>query len=356
MKLLIITQKVDLEDDLLGFFNGWIKEFAKNFERVFVITLAKGEYDLPGNVEIFSLGKEKGTVKLIQALKFFKLLVRYTRRCDGVFAHMSPLFALSAWPFTKIFRKKLVFWYLHRSSSFKAQLAARLSDFVATASKESLRIRGRNIIEVGHGINSDLFKTERNLAPGKPTNIISVGRISPIKGFETLIKAIKIVLETKIGVNLKIIGRPVMRGDEDYLLKLKKMTSDLNLDGSIQFKGFAPYKIMPAVYREADLSVNLAPKGGIDKVVLESMASGLLVLTSNDAFKKYFGKYNSILLFEHGNSVDLAEKIKHLISLPPEEKQKISQFLVQSVKEHHSLQETIGRLSDLIKTAHVQFF
>ena len=106
---------------------------------------------------------------------------------------------------------------------------------------------------------------------------------------------------------------------------------------------------MPEIYKEADISINLTPTGGIDKAVLESMASGLLVLTSNEVFKKYFGVYNSQLIFEHNNSTDLADKIKHLISLSPEEKNKISQFLIESVKEHHSLGATIMRLSNLIK-------
>ena len=59
MKILICTQKVDLNDDILGFFHSWIAEFAKQCEKVTVICLYKGEYDLPGNVKVLSLGKEK---------------------------------------------------------------------------------------------------------------------------------------------------------------------------------------------------------------------------------------------------------------------------------------------------------
>ena len=46
MKLLIITQKVDINDDNLGFFHDWIKEFARQVENVIVICLQKGEYKL----------------------------------------------------------------------------------------------------------------------------------------------------------------------------------------------------------------------------------------------------------------------------------------------------------------------
>ena len=39
MKILIITQKVDQNDDVLGFFHGWIAEFAKHCEQVTVYFL-----------------------------------------------------------------------------------------------------------------------------------------------------------------------------------------------------------------------------------------------------------------------------------------------------------------------------
>ena len=59
MKLLIITQKIDKNDDLLGIYHKWVKKIAAKCESVRVICLYKGEYDLPDNVKVFSLGKEK---------------------------------------------------------------------------------------------------------------------------------------------------------------------------------------------------------------------------------------------------------------------------------------------------------
>ena len=104
-RLLIITQRVDENDDLLGFFASWIREFASHYHRVTVITLAKGEYSLPGNVRILSLGKEAHASKSTQALRFIRMLWNEVRAHDAVFAHMSPIFAIAAWPFTKIWRK-----------------------------------------------------------------------------------------------------------------------------------------------------------------------------------------------------------------------------------------------------------
>jgi len=64
MRLLIITQKVDKNDPILGFFHRWIEEFAKYCQSIIVICLQKGEYNLPKNIKILSLGKEKGKSKI----------------------------------------------------------------------------------------------------------------------------------------------------------------------------------------------------------------------------------------------------------------------------------------------------
>jgi len=59
MNLLVINEKLDIDDTTLAPFHGWVAEFAKHCERVTVISLGVGRYELPGNVKVFSLGKEK---------------------------------------------------------------------------------------------------------------------------------------------------------------------------------------------------------------------------------------------------------------------------------------------------------
>ena len=44
-KLLIFTQKADINDPVLGFFHKWIEEFSKNFESIIVVCLEKGEFN-----------------------------------------------------------------------------------------------------------------------------------------------------------------------------------------------------------------------------------------------------------------------------------------------------------------------
>ncbi len=349
--IIIITQKVDENDDLLGSFIGWLGEFAKYFDRVRVITLAQGKHHLPANVSVHSLGKEVGRSKLFQFFKLYYLLIKYVPTSAGVFAHMSPIFAIAAAPVAGIFGKKLILWYLHRNLTFKLKLASLLSDNVVTASKESLDLRNNRILELGHGIDVDFFRAPRSWVgeSAKPFNILSVGRISPIKDYETLIQAAGVLKKQGLDFKIRIVGRPVMKNDFGYFESLKQLVSKQNLADKIEFSGRLPYRKMPEIYKDADLVVNLAPKGGIDKAVLEAMAAGALVLTSNWAFRRYFRQYAYRLVFEHKNQRDLVEKITALNALSPAEKHQISDFLVAAVAKAHSLEILINNITRLYK-------
>src|SRR5581483_12297211 len=89
MKLLILTQKVDKNDPVLGFFHGWLREFANHFEFITVIALGVGEYELPQNVRVLSLGKESGVSKLKYLSRFYKYIWQERKNYEKVFVHMN---------------------------------------------------------------------------------------------------------------------------------------------------------------------------------------------------------------------------------------------------------------------------
>lgn len=343
--LLIITQKVDTEDDLLGFFVDWVRGFSKRFDKVFVITLAKGNYNLPPNVLVYSLGKEGHNSKIARAFNFYKYLFQLTPKSVGIFAHMSPIFVIASWPTALIYRKRIILWYLHRSVTMRLRIAEKLCYKIATAARESLRLKSEKIVEIGHGINIDKFKTERNWENNK-LRILSVGRISRIKNYDTLLRAAKILKDKAINFNIKIIGQPIMGPDFCYFEFLKSLKEKLDLRDSVEFLGFIPYGKMPDYYKNSDIVVGLTPDGGIDKTILEGMASGCIALTSNSVNRKYFGPYANKLIFAYHDSADLAQKIEALNYMPAEKKD-ISQFLLKSVYNHHNLETLINRLTEL---------
>ena len=344
--LIIIAQKIDSNDDHRGFFIDWVKEFSQQFEKVSVITVAEGIYDLPQNVRVYSLGKEKGASKVLQAFRFYRYLFRLAPSSDGIFAHSSPIFVVAAWPIAALLRKKIVLWYLHRSVTFKLKLAEMLCYKIVTATAGSLGLKSSKIVETGHGISVAQFKTERTWVDHS-LKILSVGRITKIKNYETLLHAARILKDKGLLFPIKIIGQPVIVADVEYKKSLMLLREELDIADVIEFIGLVPYYELPRYYREADVVVGLTPHGGIDKALLEGMAAGCLIVTSNDVNKKYFGSYSDQLVFAHGDSSGLAQKLIALFQKPGEDKKAISNFMVQSVSEHHNLHTLVKRIKNL---------
>ncbi len=352
MKLLIITQVLDRDDPVFGFFHQWVEKLAQQFDKVSVIALAEGSYDLPSNVSVYSLGKEKGSPKIFRALKFYRLLFTLVPESSGILAHMSPVFAVASWPVAALYKKRIILWYLHRSVTMRLKLAEMLCYKIATASKESLQLKSTKIAELGHGIDADHFKTNRSVADWhKPLRIISVGRISRIKNYETLIRAVRTLREKGFNFDVNIVGSTVTSDDLGYLKFLKALVSQLGLEDMVHFTGRVPYSSVARYYKEADIMVNLTPRGGLDKAVLEAMASGCVIFTSNPVFAKDLGDYSAELIFEHGNSGDLAAKMTEFFSWIPEMKSQASIFMERSVREHHDLGNFIMKLSGLFSGA-----
>src|SRR5712664_1476031 len=139
--LLIITQKVDKNDDVLGFFHRWLEEFGKHLTPVEVICLFEGEHDFISddqgdrkiqrykNVTVHSLGKERGNSKASQLWRFWKLAWQL-RDVDRVFVHMNPIYVILGGWLWRLTGKKLYLWYNHPTGTLIARLAVMLATSV----------------------------------------------------------------------------------------------------------------------------------------------------------------------------------------------------------------------------------
>lgn len=342
MKLLIITQKVNINDDNLGFFHRWLEKLAGKTEKLSVACLSLGEYHLPPNVTVYSLGKEKGYSKIRQFIRLQKFLLKNLPKTDGVFVHMCPIYVVLSWPLAKIFRKKMILWFLHRNVSWKLKLAEKCVVKILTASEETCRLKNRKKIELtGHGIDTEFFRPGDSVKAGKVFKILFVGRISPIKNLDTLIESIDILANQKNikDIEVKIIGSPLENYEKEYFEKLKRSIEEKKLTEYIEFLGGKPQREIVKFYQESDLLVNLSPTGGIDKTVLEAMACSISVLVSNQAFRKIFPEeWQNALIFREKNADDLVEKIINL----KENKKDIN--LRETVVKYHNLDNLTDKI------------
>lgn len=350
MKLLIVTQKVDLDDENLGFFHSWLLELAKHFEEITVLALRVGETDLPANVKVWSFGRDRRIKnnlagfwqRMRRIYNFWELFSLHYSFSEAVFFHMIPEFVLAAAPFL-IFKKKFIcLWYTHKSVTHKLHLAEKFVDFIFTASELSFRLPSKKVVYTGHAVDTELFKTSASAGRNKLLKLVTVGRVSPVKDYDTMVRACSILKrDSAIDFVFSIVGGPIMAGDDKYLDSLKELVVKLDLEKEIKFMGPRPYRQIPSIYAEQDLFLSMSATGSIDKSVLEAMASGLSVITANEAFRdilppKYF--------LDKRSPEALAAKIKELSQdIRPNE------YLRDLVIKHHSLSRTLQKISEIIR-------
>jgi len=343
MKVLILTQKVDVNDAVLGFFHRWLIEFSKHCDHIIVICLEKGSYDLPNNIEVLSLGKEKGVSRFGYIRNFFTYVWGRRKEYNTVFVHMNPIYVVLAGWLWKLLGKRIVMWYTHRQVDLKLRIAEKFAYVIFSASKYSFRLETKKLQIIGHGIDLDKF-TCTNEKQKSIFRIVSVGRITKIKNCDTLLRAgllVKNALDNP--VEIVFVGAPVTDEDKEYFKELKKLVAELKLEENVIFVGsVSNNKVLP-YYCNASVSTNMTPTGGIDKSVLESMASQTPAIVSNEAFREYFAQYADDLIFIFKDYKDLAQKLIRIHDRG--DIGKIRLFLKQQTDDNFSVANVVARIA-----------
>jgi len=343
MKLLIITQKVDNQDDVLGFMHRWIEQFAAQCEQVTVICLFEGRHALPANVRVFSLGKEKGASRLEYLVRFFGIIWRERAAYDAVFVHMNQIYVLLGGLLWRALGKRVALWYAHGHVSASLRIAEKIVSVVFTPTKTSFRLPSLKARVLGHGIDTDYFCPAPDRAH-EGFRIIVVGRISPIKDYETLIFAIEKLRISNEDLSLEIIGGAGLPEQEKYLERLKKMVEEKKLGDVIKFVGPCANNDIVSRLQGADLFVSTSNTGSLDKAVLEAMSCGIPTLACNEALVEVLGPYASQLMFGKKDSEDLAEKILFFKKIDYLERLKLGIELRDIVINKHNLSNLIRKV------------
>ncbi len=362
LSILMITPAVDETRDIVGFIPSWVRELSKRVNKLYVLTPSYNKKTLlPENVSIYDygLGREWNRLsiisRLIHAIRwriyFNRIMLRVVPKADVVFCHMYPDFTLRAAPYAKVFRKPLITWYTHGHVSRRLRIAHFLTNKIVTASEESFRIKSHKVIVTGHGIDTERFKPAENLAGKKKnkTTILSVGRISPRKNLETLIKAADILVHEKgmKGLEFVIVGGVPLAPQEEYFEKLKKMANGLELNNHVKFVGAVPYSSVVDYYQQCDLFVTGSQTGSIDKTVLEAMACEKPVIACNEAFKDIFGVYSKILLFNKEDPLDMVNRIIRVLKMDEDQRSEMCHNLREIVETRHAVDSLSNKLVDV---------
>lgn len=338
-KLLIFVNKFDENDDLLGFFVGWVKELTRHLDRIIVVTQHVGKYEQWPGLKVIPIDKSQTPNPAKRALKFISLLFRLRADYDGALVIMAPAWAIIASSVTKIFGKKLYLWYAVWRGSWKLRLAEKLVDKIFCSVPEAFPFKTSKLTSIGQGIDTDFFKPDE--IRREVNKILILGRISPIKRVDVLLKSIselkKYQSELYDKIDIEIAGGSGNSGDEKYIIFLKKLSEELGISKKIKWSGRIPHSRTAIIFQEADIVVNMTPTGSFDKTMLEAMSSGAIVLSSNRAWLKFFDdELARLLLFHQDDPHDLAQKLAGVLSLDGTIKLEFSHRLRNIIINHHS--------------------
>lgn len=283
MKLLIVTQALDKQDPVLGFFHAWVLEFAKHTEQLTVFALRVGEYDLPAHVTVVSL-RVGGKNRLRTILIFIREL--YARRAsyEKVFVHMNTEYVLLGGLLWRLLGKRVVLWYTHKHVGLRLRIASLLVHRILTASPESLRLRSKKVLVMGHGIAMPEASSKTAL-PDSVMRIVTVGRVAPAKRVRELIRACGVLHAKNVPFTTSIVGVPATAMDEEYAQELTQELAQAPYKEQVRFTGAVRHEDLPQVLAKADVFVNLSLTGSLDKAVLEALIMRVPVVSTNEAFE-----------------------------------------------------------------------
>lgn len=351
MRLLLLTQAVDLDDPVLGFVHGWIAEFSKRFEHIHVVCLKEGRHELPKNVTVHSLGKcaqggpasgwETGTVRLKYISRFFRFAWTLRHEYDAVFVHMNQEYVLLGGWLWRLLRKKVYLWRNHWAGSWLTDVAALFCTKLFCTSRHSYTAKFAHTKLMPVGVDTSVFTSMHK--ERQAGSMLSIGRIAPSKRLEVLLEALGQLKGEGVSMTADIYGDALER-DSDYLARLKTQVGTLGLEGLVRFHPAVPNAKTPALYSSHELFYNGSKSGMYDKTIVEAAACGALPIAASEDFAKEADKR----LAFNGTSQSLVFVIRNALALSDSDKGQVRKNLEEFV-EGHSLHALGIRLADEIR-------
>jgi glycosyltransferase involved in cell wall biosynthesis len=345
MRLLLITPKVDPADDLFGHVNGWATALANRLERLYVVALWPGRPALPANARFATLGKapdEGGAGSIAGRAQWLVRLQRIVARLclrgevDAVLAHMGPVFAVAAAPIARLAGRPTFLWYAHGHVSPMLRLAHALVDGVGTSTPEGFRIASDKVTITGQGIDLERFRPPTE--PPARDHLLSVGRFSPVKGYETILKALsRPALAARADLDVTLLGGVHSESEAHYLDSLKACARQRGLEQRVRFVEGMPHAEIVPTYQQATLFASASRTGSLDKAVLEAVACGLPPLVCNPAFADLFGAHWPSLSFPPDEADALAVRLADWLGRSPAERRALAGELRVGIARCHSV-------------------
>lgn len=346
-RLLLFNLRTDADDHILGFTTTWINALADHYTALDVLTMHQGRLAIAPNVQVYSVGREKGYSEIRRVWEFYRLLgtLLQNHRYQACFAHMMPLFAAMGGPLLSLYGVPTTLWYTHRQANRTVAAGLRMSRRVVTAVPSSFPFESPKVRPLGHGVDTDFYTPAPT--PSQRPIIVQVARLTAIKHQHILLQAIAHIPDAQV----VLVGDIPDGYDDGYKRDLIALIHDLKLAERVTLAGAQTPIQVRDWYHQASIAINLSPPGLFDKAALESMAAGVPTIVSNAAFEPLTTPYTDTLHIPAPDATaTLVERLTTLLAMPPGQRQHIGHHLRQQVIAQHSLQRLMIQLVAVLNT------
>ena len=320
MRLVFLTQSVDPQHPVLAATLPKIRALAERVDEVVVLAQQSSDGEaLPGNVHVRTFGASS---RARRGWRFERELNR-ALPADAVVAHMIPAYVLLAAPLVRPRGTPLLLWYTHWKASRTLRAAERFATAIVSVDRRSFPLDSAKVKPIGHGIDVNEFTCTARPA-GDQLRALVLGRYSPAKGLETILRAAKEVE----GVDVTLHGVALNELERRHRAELAGLGFELG--------DAVPRSDVPRLFAASDLLINNMEAGAPDKVVYEAAAACLPVLASNPVFDELFDGYP--LSFDREWPDSLADRLRWFSHLSAADREEIGRTLRSRVVERHSVE------------------
>jgi len=181
-------------------------------------------------------------------------------------------------------------------------------------------------------------KSQITLPPKQVITFIAVGKLAPVKGYDLLIDAAKILKDEGFNFRLEILGK----GHQESELKAKVQKYELK--NEIQFLGYLenPYTYI----NRADVFVMTSVSEGLPSALIEAMIIGKPVLITDTSGCREVIEYGKYGMMSDRTPEAFAEKMKLFID-NPDLKDKYAALSRYKAKDF-SKQNTLSKIFEII--------
>ncbi|MDP3645614.1 MAG: glycosyltransferase family 4 protein, partial [bacterium] len=257
---------------------------------------------------------------------------------ETVLVHLSPEYLLVAGLLWRLLNKRVGFWYNDSAGGWRPRLAAALSDVIFYSNPNSFAAHFPHARKIPMGVDIDMYTND---SLREPRSLLFLGRISPAKHLDVILSAVSKIQKN---VHVSIFGAPGP-GNSEYADTLRSQFRELEKRGTLVYRGSVPHEETPIVYGTHEIFVHVGTLRGFNKTLLEAMAAGTIVITSEPSMR---GVVDDRLFVENVSENNVARALHAALSFSDTERAKEREQLRAYVRREHSLSSVVPAMLEML--------